>query len=116
MAWTTAGSDRSGPMFAPRTRRSPSQAGHSCRVCNAVSSTLALQCWHPDDDSRPIRHRYRPKQPCPVSTCVWRILTHLTCFFDIRNSCYARSSVLKAPDIITITIIIINLIKSLYLT
>ncbi|KAJ0170141.1 hypothetical protein K1T71_014069 [Dendrolimus kikuchii] len=90
MAWTTAGSDRSGPMFAPRTRRSPSQAGHSCRVCNAVSSTLALQCWHPDDDSRPIRHRYRPKQPCPVSTCVWRnpssinLLSNTERVFQIR--------------------------------
>ncbi|KAJ0180985.1 hypothetical protein K1T71_003070 [Dendrolimus kikuchii] len=27
------------------------------------------------------------------------ILTHLTCFFDIHNSCHAYSFVLKAPDI-----------------
>ncbi|KAJ0171728.1 hypothetical protein K1T71_012491 [Dendrolimus kikuchii] len=47
--------------------------------------------------------------PCGVGTnnrVPFRlILTHLTCLFDIHNSCHASSSVLKAPDITFLPII-----------
>jgi len=65
----TAGSERSAPIILDRTRRSSIQAGHSSSVCCAVSSSEA-QCQHCTVRSRPMRHRYLPKQPWPVIICV----------------------------------------------
>jgi len=71
IAATIAGSERSCPTAATRSRRSCSHARHSSSVCGAVSSG-APQWWHSAVRSRPIQRRKSPKQPCPVNTCVVR--------------------------------------------
>ena len=59
------------PMAALRLLRCVSNASHSSSVCCAVSVS-APQWWHVAVASAPIRFRYSPKHPCPVS--IWVIL------------------------------------------
>lgn len=59
------------PTIATRFAHSAAHAGQVSSVCCAESHGQA-QWWHLSVRSFPILHRYSPKQPCPVSTCVTR--------------------------------------------
>jgi len=53
-----------------RRSRSSVHAGHLISVWSASSASSMVQWWHLFVVSFPIRCRYDPKHPCPVSTCV----------------------------------------------
>lgn len=65
--------ERSGPIDPTNTARWSAQAGQNSSVCWAVLAGSS-QWWHCAVRSFPMRHRYEPKHPLPVITCVaWKV-------------------------------------------